>query len=233
MAPPLRSTSVTGIAPGREVSSAARPATAAHHSPAMAQTPASTMIASPLAAISPRRKSSRSVPVVKSPPSTPVVPASAGPPPQKSKSEGVTNTSDRKGVITAMAAGEGVKAPPPRVATNQIHAPDGRIIQVSPSVQNAGVTGGILKVVPVSVASGGGGSFPLGAPTGGGDSPIRRASQFRENKGDDPLAPSAAPVPRGLTGELMRNVAALDVTRMSCDQVGVGLGFSVGVLVEG
>lgn len=190
------------------------------------------MIASPLAAVSPRRRSSRPVPVVKSPPSSPVVPAPAGPPPQESKSEGVTNTSDRKGVITAMAAGEGVKAPPPRVATNQIHAPDGRIIQVSPPVQNAGVTGGILKVVPVSVASGGGGSLPPGALTGG-DSPIRRASQFRENKGDDPLAPSAAPVPRGLTGELMRNVAALDVTRMSCDQVGVGLGFSVGVLVEG
>lgn len=30
---------------------------------------------------------------------------------------------------------------------------------------------------------------------------------------------SPVPLPKGMTGELMRQVAALDVTRMSCEQV--------------
>lgn len=125
----------------------------------------------------------------------------------------------------AAAAVEGVRAPPPRVAQDQFVSPDGRVIRISPrpTVVGAATSGGILEVMPVSVAAGMA-APPKGtlATAGGGDgSQLRRASQQREKIKPGNTQASPAPLPSGLTGELMRNVAALDVTRMSSDQVGM------------
>lgn len=170
------------------------------------------------------RRSSRHVLLGMGRPS-PTVPAPASPPLNTLRGEEKQPPDREDGMPVVAASAEGVRAPPPRVAQNQFRSPDGRVIRVSPrpSVVGAATSGGILEVMPVSVASGMA-PPPKGtcATAGGGDdSQLRRASQQRENIKTGNAQASPAPLPSGLTGELMRNVAALDVTRMSCDQVGM------------
>lgn len=180
----------------------------------------SAAMTSPVAASTLRRRSSRPVSLGKGPPSL-TVPAPASPPPSTLRGE-ANQPPDRGNVMNLVDAVEGVRAPPPRVAQNQINSPEGRVIYVSPRPTMAGaVASEILEAMPVSVASGVI-SPSHGAPAtaaGGDGSQLRRASQQRENIKSGGAQASPAPLPRGLTGELMRNVAALDVTRMSCDQV--------------
>lgn len=182
----------------------------------------SAAMTSPVAASALRRRSSRPASLGKGPPSL-TVPAPASPPPSALRAE-ENQPPDRGNVMTSVDAVDGVRAPPPRVAQNQINPPEGRVIHVSPRPAMAGaVASGILEAMPVSVASGViSPSHGAPATAGGGDgSQPRRASQQRENIKPGDAQASPAPLPRGLTGELMRNVAALDVTRMSCDQVRV------------
>ena len=58
---------------------------------------------------------------------------------------------------------------------------------------------------------GGGPSASLLERAGGGEFTRDRENKVRQG--------SPVPLPKGMTGELMRQVAALDVTRMSCEQV--------------
>lgn len=48
---------------------------------------------------------------------------------------------------------------------------------------------------------------------------LSRAGGEGEASEDSPAKPGSPVLPKGMTGELMRQVAALDMTRMSCDQV--------------
>ncbi|CAM9150774.1 unnamed protein product [Ectocarpus sp. 4 AP-2014] len=57
----------------------------------------------------------------------------------------------------------------------------------------------------------GGGGFLRSGRLGGGEYERDRENKVRQG--------SPVPLPKGMTGELMRQVAALDVTRMSCEQI--------------
>ena len=211
-----------GTPPREEVPPSASPvAAAAPDGTTGNESQRSTAMTPPAAASTLRRRSSRPVSLGKGPPK-PGVPALASPPPSALKGED-EQPPDRGDVMAVVAAVEGVTTSPPRVSQHETRSLDGRVLEISPPPKMVdALTSGILKVMPVPIASGVV-SPPPGAPdtTGGGEgSQLRMASQQRENIKPGDAQGSPAPLPRGLTGELMRNVAALDVTRMSCDQVG-------------
>lgn len=63
-------------------------------------------------------------------------------------------------------------------------------------------------------------NFKSGSPPGEAiqNKSLRRAGEG-ETSEDCAAKPGSPVLPKGMTGELMRQVAALDLTRMSCDQV--------------
>lgn len=98
--------------------------------------------------------------------------------------------------VSQAGGGRGIH-PPPHIAT---------------SATGGDKTNGSPPRGPAAAAGGGSGpSAPLLERVGGGEFARDRENKVRQG--------SPVPLPKGMTGELMRQVAALDVTRMSCEQV--------------
>ncbi|CAM9123769.1 unnamed protein product, partial [Hapterophycus canaliculatus] len=156
------------------------------------------------------------------------------PPPRDSCSlETVRGCSSSDGLDRpANIPAEGLKAVSPRPLHNQRPSLDGRRwVGQSASPPRASATAGSTHAVHLSAAANNEGITSEGR-SGENRAATTVASlettisvslqgrgEFERDRENKVRQGSPVPLPKGMTGELMRQVAALDVTRMSCDQI--------------
>ncbi|CAN0153209.1 unnamed protein product, partial [Pylaiella littoralis] len=96
-------------------------------------------------------------------------------------------------------------------AAGQIHAG----LSPPPGTATAGAGGGNISALPRSMGTAVAADRGSSNPT----APLRRWGEFERDRENKVRQGSPGPLPKGMTPELMRLVAGLDVTRMTCEQI--------------
>lgn len=156
------------------------------------------------------------------------------PPPRNSSGAETERVRPSHGVLDRLtnAPADELKAVSPRPLHNQRPSLEGRRwVGQSPPSPRPRITAGKAHADHLSTEANDE-EFPNGGKSGGNGASIPIASSktnirvslqgrggFERDRENTAREGPPVPLPKGMTGELMRQVAALDVTRMSCDQV--------------